>query len=300
MCRDELFHIGSALLIGAIGLGQTTPAFALDADGHKKIVLVAGHPSHGKGEHEFNAGVQLLARCLNQVPGVTAPFYLNGWPKDPKAFEGADSILFFMDGGPGHPIIQANHLGIIGGLMKKGVGLACVHYAVEVPKDKGGRELLDWIGGYYEDHWSTNPHWDADITRLPEHPITRGVKPFAIRDEWYFNLRFRDGMAGVTPILVAKPSDQTRQGQSAWPRGPYPHIVAASGRDEVLAWAVERPDGGRGFGFTGAHFHNNWGNENFRKLVLNALLWTAKVDVPANGVESAVTENELKRNLDPK
>ena len=58
----------------------------------------------------------------------------------------------------------------------------------------------------------------------------------------------------------------------------------------MLAWAVERPDGGRGFGFTGAHTHKNWGDPNFRKLVLNAILWTAKLDVPSEGVESHVTE----------
>ena len=70
---------------------------------------------------------------------------------------------------------------------------------------------------------------------------------------------------------------------SSSPRGPYQHIVEAKGRDEVLAWAVERPDGGRGFGFTGAHSHKNWGDPNFRKLVLNAILWTAKLDVPPAG-----------------
>src|SRR5262245_2156659 len=104
----------------------------------KKIVLVAGHPSHGPGDHEFNAGVQLLHRCLQSVPGVTSTFVLNGWPKDESVFNGADAILFFMDGGGGHPIIQGDHLKVIGDLMKKGVGLACVHFAVEVPKDKGG------------------------------------------------------------------------------------------------------------------------------------------------------------------
>ena len=70
---------------------------------------------------------------------------------------------------------------------------------------------------------------------------------------------------------------------SAAPRGPYKHILEAKGRDEVLAWAVERPDGGRGFGFTGGHFHRNWGDPNFRKLVLNAILWTAGLDVPPSG-----------------
>ena len=162
----------------------------------KRIVLVAGHPSHGPGEHEFNAGVQLLHQCLQNVPGITSRFYLNGWPRDPKAFDGADTILFFMDGGGGHPIIQDDHLKIIGDLMKKGAGLACAHYAVEVPKDKGGPEFLDWIGGYYETGFSTNPHWEADFKSLPNHPITRGVKPFKIRDEWYYNIRFRPEMKG--------------------------------------------------------------------------------------------------------
>src|SRR5439155_261839 len=86
----------------------------------------------------------------------------------------------------------------------------------------------------------------ADFTSLPNHPITRGVKPFKIRDEWYYNIRFRPEMKGVTSILVGRPDDETRQGKSSSPRGPYPHVVAASGREEVVAWAVERLDGERG------------------------------------------------------
>jgi hypothetical protein len=68
----------------------------------------------------------------------------------------------------------------------------------------------------------------------------------------------------------------------------------------LLAWAVERPDGGRGFGFTGGHFHKNFGNEDFRKLVLNAIAWTAKLEVPSDGIKSTVTAEELSKNLDPK
>ena len=121
-----------------------------------------------------------------------------------------------------------------------------------------------------------------------------------MNDEWYYNMRFRPEMQGVTPILVAKPSDETRQGKSSSPRGPYKHIAEAKGRDEILAWAVERPDGGRGFGFTGGHFHKNFGNEDFRTLVLNAILWSAKVEIPSGGVKSTVTAEELAENLDPK
>jgi putative membrane-bound dehydrogenase-like protein len=266
----------------------------------KKIVMVAGTPSHGPLAHEFNAGTLLLKKCLDQVPGVNAVVYTNGWPSDPNAFDGAAAIFLFMDGGGGHPILRDNRLQKIGALMREGVGLGCAHYAVEVPKERGGPEFLEWIGGYYENAFSVNPMWTPNFQSFPDHPITRGVQPFSINDEWYFNMRFRPEMKGVTPILVAKPSDKVRQGPYVHPRGPYDHIVAASGRDEVMMWAVERADGGRGFGFTGGHHHLNWGNENFRKVVLNALLWIAKVEVPSGGVPSSVTEEDLMQNLDPK
>jgi type 1 glutamine amidotransferase len=263
----------------------------LKSEKTKKIALVAGTPSHAPLAHEFNAGVTLLKKCLDGVPGVQASAYLNGWPRDPSAFDGADTILLYMDGGSGHPLIQPERLAQFSELMNKGVGLACAHYAVEVPKERGGPELLKWIGGYYERDYSINPHWTAEIKKLPEHPVTRGVKAFTLRDEWYFNMRFAPSSAALVPILKATPPDDTRRTAAA---------KEHPGREEVVAWAFERPDGGRGFGFTGGHFHVNWGDDNFRKLVLNALLWTAKLDVPAGGVVSKVTEDELKQNLDPK
>jgi type 1 glutamine amidotransferase len=256
----------------------------------KKIVLVAGTPSHAAGDHEFNAGSLILQRCLDQnAPQVLTALYRNGWPKDPSAFDNADAIFLYMDGGGGHPVIQEERLAEIGRLLDRGVGLACAHYAVEVPKERGGPEFLQWIGGYYETGYSINPHWRAEFKELPEHPISRGVSPFSINDEWYYNIRFREG--AVQPLLQATPPDETR-GTPAAQENP--------GRSEIVAWSVERPDGGRGFGFTGGHNHENWGHSDFRKLVLNALLWVAKVEVPADGVNSQVSEEELQQNLDPK
>lgn len=267
----------------------------------KKIVLVAGTPSHGPGDHEFNAGSLLLKKCLDEAaPGVSAVVQLNGWPKDPTVFEGADAIFLYMDGGANHPAIREERLKFLDALVKRGVGIGCAHYAVEVPKGEPGQTFQDWIGGYYESGFSVNPMWSPEFKSFPNHPITRGVRPFTIRDEWYFNMRFRPEMKGVLPVLVAKPSDEVRKGPYVHPRGPYPHIVEASGRDEVMMWAVERPDGGRGFGFTGGHIHKNWGDANFRKIVLNALLWIAKAEVPSNGVESSVSPEDLQKNLDPK
>ena len=285
------------LLFSAIFLSTALSLSAAD----KKIVLVAGKISHGPGEHEHNAGVLLLKKCLDKVPGVKAEVHLNGWPQDEHAFDGASTILLFMDGGGGHPALQGNHLQQLDALMKQGVGLACVHYAVEPTIEKGQKEFLEWIGGAFEINWSVNPHWDADFKTLPNHPITRGVKPFKINDEWYFNMRFREGMKGVTPILTAVPTPDTTSRKNGTHDGN--DSVRELVKNQVpqhVAWAAVRDDGGRGFGFTGAHFHRNWGDENFRKLVLNAILWTAKADVPENGVESKITDDDLKQNLDPK
>ena len=266
----------------------------------KKIVFVAGTPSHGPGDHEYRAGCLLLQKCLAGVPGLETVVYSNGWPQDAHAFDGADAIVLSMDGGTGHAILKDDHLQQVGALMDKGVGFACLHWAVE-PSPKAEKEFLEWMGGAYEANWSVNPTWEADFKTLPSHPMTRGVKPFKIYDEWYFHLRFRDGMHGVTPILAAIPPASTMNR----PDGPHsgnPAVREAvkNGEMETMVWAYERPDGGRAFGFTGAHYHKNWGNDNFRKVALNGLLWIVKMDVPENGVESHVTAEDLRQNLDDK
>ncbi len=266
----------------------------------KKLVLIAGTPSHGPGDHEFNAGVLLLDKCLKSVKGLETVVFRSGYPKDDSALDTADGILCYADGGGNHPLIREKRLDRIGKLMAKGTGLMCAHYGVEVPKDLGGSEFREWIGGYYEHMFSCNPMWSPEFKEFPKHPIANGVKPFTIRDEWYFNMRFRENMEGVTPILSAAPSDAVRDGPYVYPKGPYKHIQDAKGRAEAMMWATERKDGGRGVGFTGGHFHRNWKDDNFRKVVLNALLWICKMDVPKDGVSSTVNDQELAANWDDK
>jgi len=257
-----------------------------------KIVLVAGQRSHGPGDHEFFAGTALLFNLLKQTPGVFPVMVRDGWPKDPKIFEGAKAIFFYMDGGGGHPVIQKGRMELLQPYLDKGVGFVCAHYAVEYPGEKNAEvkaKILAWLGGYYETGWSINPHWDADVKMLPEHAVTRGVKPFKTNDEWYYNMRWPDELKGVTPILKATPPDKTR-GTTETKKNP--------GREEVMAWTFDRADGGRSFGFTGGHKHTNWGNENFRRLVVNALLWSAKLEVPAEGARCELNPADLTKNLD--
>ena len=285
------FSLVATLLLAAF------TSFAAD----KKIILIAGKPSHPPGMHEFRAGSLLLQQCLAGVKGVSVTVYSNGWPNVENAFEGANAVVIYADGGGGHPAVQKDHKEILGSLAKKGVGIGFMHYGVEVLATNGGPEFLQWIGGHYEHLYSCNPMWSPKYETFPKHPVANGVKPFSNRDEWYFNMRWNeDQKKSITPVLVAKPSDEVRKGPYVYPRGPYEHIVAASGRDETMMWTFERKGGGRGFGFTGGHTHANWGDESQRKVVLNALLWIAKVRVPKNGVESTVTPEQLAANFDPK
>jgi len=256
-------------------------ALAVSCLAANKVVLVAGRPSHGPGAHEFNAGTLLLEKFLRQN-GVDPVVVRGGWPAEESVFDGARALIFYLDGGARHPMLEAGRLDTLARLMKAGVGLACLHYAVEIPADRGGPQFLDWLGGFYERPYSQNPHNDVEVTRAsPEHPISRGWSSFRGLDEWYYRIRFRDNDARVTPILTALlPKDAPNR--------------------ETLAWVTERAGGGRGFGFTGAHFHTNWGIPEFRRMVVNAILWTARLEIPPAGARCDLAPGDLEQNLDPK
>ena len=73
-----------------------------------------------------------------------------------------------------------------------------------------------------------------------------------------------------------------------------------NGRDEVIGWAHQRAGGGRGFGFTGADLHKSWSYESQRKFVVNGILWSAGLEVPADGAKTTFAEADLNKNLDKK
>ncbi len=273
---------------------------SLYAEAKSKIVFVAGRASHGRGSHEHKAGCMLLSRLLNEnMSNIESTVVTNGWPSDNKVFEGAKSVVVYCDGGGRH--VLNRQLDFFEGLHKKGVGLVCIHYGVETVMGDPGNAFLRWMGGYFEVNLSVNPHWDADFRSLPEHPITNGVKPFKIRDEWYYHMRFRPDMENVTPILSAHPGKDTlKRGDGAHSGNPHVRQAVAAGKIQHVGWASDPGDGrGRGFGFTGGHFHKNWKDDNFRKVMLNAIVWTAGLEVPTAGVASKTpTAEEMEANQD--
>lgn len=268
----------------------------------KEVVFLAGKKSHGYGAHEHRAGSMLLAKCLNESGiDVKASVATNGVLPNLKAGEQPDAIVMYCDGLKRH--LGKEHQATIQEWVDAGVGVSCLHFAVEVEPGVMGEKFLEWIGGYFEKGWSVNPHWTAEFSVFPDHPIANGVQPFSILDEWYYHMRFQPEMEGVTPILSALPPVETlteRKSKNAG-RVSNPTVLAEvrAGQEQVLAWAYERPNGSRGFGFTGGHFHRNWQQDDFRKTVLNAIAWTAHIEVPADGVPSVTpTDADLELNQD--
>ncbi len=130
----------------------------------RRALLVAGPPSHGPGAHEHNAGVLLMQKCLLPVEGLKVDVALSGWPKDESLFEGVHALVMYCDGGVKHLALADIRLGVLCALARRGVGIGCIHYAVEPALERGHAEFLQMIGGAFEIQWSVNPHWTAAFT----------------------------------------------------------------------------------------------------------------------------------------
>ena len=301
---NDFFRIGLGVtqILWLLGCIQPTQAEEVAEPKPAKVVFIAGKPSHGPMSHEHRAGNMILADALRRS-GLDVECELvphPGYPQDNSIFENASTVVIFCTGHQGH--VLNPHLDEFDDLMKSGVGVVMIHWATEAQKGKPGQKFLEWMGGFCDLDWSVNPHWAPDFDELPDHPITNGVKPFSVHDEWYYHMRFVDEMKGVTPILFDLPPPETlRRPDGARSGNPDDRKAVANGQQQVVAWAYDRPNGGRGFGFTGAHNHVSWQNQNFLKVVLNAILWTAGQEVPEAGCPTpSVSDQRIRENLDDK
>ncbi|MDF1824051.1 MAG: ThuA domain-containing protein [Verrucomicrobiales bacterium] len=275
----------------------------MNDDGKTVICFVSHQTSHGFGKHEYSAGSHLIGEWLTEsYPDKTIETrYAVEWPADPGSFfNNADTVVFFCTGGPSHLVNQ--HVREFDEVMRTGAGIACLHYAVEVPIGPSGKGMLAWMGGYFETNWSVNPHWVASFESFSDHPAANGIHPFEMDDEWYFHMRFVGDMKGVSPILSAVAPEQTMKRKDGDHSGnPAVRKAVAAGEPQHVAWAYERGEDyrhGRGYGFTGLHYHWNWEDDNFRKTVLNGVAWSAGLEIPEAGIEtSRPTREFLEKNI---
>ena len=275
----------------AISYDQSTVPLEADSSDASlaKVVLLAGSAANKSGQHEYFAGCALLAQWLQQTPGVWPVMVRNGWPTNESILKGARTVVIYVEGGGKQPFFEPPRWARLKQLMDSGAGLVMVHQAVDFPIGPD-REVKEWLGGVWTRDIGCRGHWDMELKPLAEHPVLRGVGAFPVKgDGWLYNLHFAH--ARVTPLLAGPVPASSRS---------TPDAKKHAGRDEVMAWAFERGNGGRSVGFTGCDLHRNWALPEQRRLMLNAILWTAKLPVPDGGAAASFSPADLEKNLDDK
>jgi type 1 glutamine amidotransferase len=258
---------------------------AAGADEPTRGLGVVGPSSHPPVTHEVAAGGRLMKHCLEHmqnVPGVTAQV-VKAWPSDEQVLQGVDSLVFIGDTFPAGRFEDSDViLKQIDQMMARGCGIVCVHYATGLlgqdVSEAGEHPLLHWLGGYFANR--SCPHHESFARIFPEstiepaapqHPICRGWQAFTVHDEPYYNNYF--GKQGVT----------ARQRVTVLATSQLPPDAPQT---EPVAWCIEREDTGRGFAIVMPHFYKNWGEQDLRRCILNGIVWTAKRDIPAAGIQT--------------
>jgi type 1 glutamine amidotransferase len=258
------------------------------ADEPVRVLIVVGPSSHPPGSHEVAAGGRVLQHCLKNManlPGVQADIVYD-WPNE-ELRNSAATVVFIGDTFPPNRFKDPKQkLADLDAMMKRGCGIVCVHYATglrgeDVAKD-GDHPLLGWLGGYFANR--TCPHHESFARIYPsatitpaaaEHPVSRGWKEFELHDEPYMNNYFGKEENKLAPNVTSLATSM---------------LPPESPKRETVAWCVEREDGGRGFGIVMPHFYKNWRNEDLRRFILNGTVWSAKLDVPKQGVETTLPD----------
>lgn len=258
-------------LLLILGLAGSLPGQA-----KKKLLLVGTGPDgHPPATHEYVAGLQVLAKCLEPIQGleVTQLKAVEPWKEGPELMERADGVVLFVTEGAKWIQTDPRRQQALAKVAARGGGLVCLHWAMGTREAGPIDDFLRLFGGCHGGPDRKYQVLETDVTVAePGHATSAGIKDFKIKDEFYYRLKFVKPAGSVKPVLTA----------------------AIDGQRETVAWRWERPDGGRSFGFSGLHFHEGWGRVEYRKLVAQGVLWTLKMDVPKEGVAAEVKAEDLK------
>jgi type 1 glutamine amidotransferase len=253
--------LASLMVLSAFGIGDDQPK--------TKILFIGKNPDHPYGSHMYLHTCGMLAKCVELTPGVET-VVSNGWPKDAKTLEGVKAIVIYTSPAAEF-LLEGPHRNQVDQLMKKGAGLVTIHWASSIYQknlDQLGPTWLSYLGGT----WVSNVGLSGGKSNLkqliPEHPVCRGWQQYEIEDEYYLD-----------PIIKnAKPLLQVQE---------------RKGKEVIVGWVYERPDGGRSFATTLGHPYKNFQIEPFRRMIVNAILWAAHREVPRDGAPVNVSQEAL-------
>lgn len=246
----------------------------------RTVVIIGGVASEGPGKHDYPQGVRKLQALIEASPQARASLrviaYPNGWPQDPRALDGADTVVWYFDGLDRHPLRDPQRRKNFEALMQRGVGLVALHQASTVPvgEDLG---LPRWLGGAREGMFDRSTEWAKLVPADAGGTLSRGVAAFAYRDEFYPTFRLASGGGQRIPVLKTTLHPQFRAGRP---------LIEDRAEDATVAWAFERDGGGRGFVYSGAHYLSALDQPQLATLLLNAIAWTAGAELPSDGLQA--------------
>ena len=255
-----------SVLAACLLLITATAGTGAAADPPKKVLLVASGPDgHPAATHEYAKGVEILAKCLKPVSGVevTVAMAEGPWKEGPELMGRSDCVVLFLTEGAKWLAADEKRLAAFRAHAKRGGGLVVLHWAMGTREAGPIEAFVDLFGACHGGPDRKYKELETSIAVADaKHPIVTGIKDFTIRDEFYYKLKLPRSDHGVKPVLTAE----------------------IDGAKEMVAWSWERPGGGRSFGFSGLHFHANWKRDEYRRLLAQAVLWTANHSIPEKGL----------------
>lgn len=246
------------LVVALLGFASTAAAEA-----KKKLLLIGQGPDgHPRETHEYYAGLRVLEETLAPLADQLEIQQIRAdgdWHEGPDLLAKADGVVLYLAEGAKWVEADARRYQAFVKLAERGGGLVALHWAIGARDAKhvaGYQKLLGAVHGGADRKYK---FLETAVTVADrDHPITRGIADFRIKDEFYYQLKFTDA-PGIVPLLKAEIDDERY----------------------TVCWAWERPDKGRSFGFSAMHYHDNWRRPEYRRLVGQGVLWTLRLDAPA-------------------
>jgi hypothetical protein len=243
-----------------------------------RVLLLGQSPDrHPWSTHEYADGLRILQSCLQRVDRVQVITSVADppWAEGPDLIDGADGIVIFLAEGAKWLGEDRARAAAFERFAARGGALVCLHWAMGCREAQPIDRFVKLFGGC---HGGPERKYRVAKVRAtpsaPDHPVCRGIAAFDVDDEFYYRLKFAKptGTAhAVVPLLT----------------------VSIDQKPETVAWAWERADGGRSFGFSGLHFHRNWELPEYRRLVVQGVLWTLKRPLPPAGIDVRIPADEL-------
>lgn len=273
--RQVLKAFARLLLVAATFLTAVAASAAEESRPRRLLLLSQGPDGHPPGTHEYEAGLKVLQKCLAKTPGLEVALERadEPWEAGPARLEQADGAVIFLSEGAKWVQNDPRRLDALARLAARGGGLVAIHWGMGTKDARPIDAYLKLLGGCHGGPDRRYKVVEATIRPAePRHRIAAGIEPLRLRDEFYYRLKFIRPAGQIQPVLT----------------------VPIEGRQETVSWAWQRPDGGRSFGFSGLHFHDNWRLPAYRRLMTQGTLWAMKLPIPEGGANVDIDEADLQ------